>query len=483
MMPLPLLLAIPLTGVLLVLMAWHRPLLQASVITLISLASWAAAIALLSRGEPAGAYMVGGWPAPYGIPLLADGLSQMMAVLTGSIFTAASLYHLGQTIQGMDPTRNPVYHVTFPLLLLALNGLFITADFFNFYVFFELVAVSSYLLVSFGKHFPLEAAWKYSAQSVLGSICLLVGVSLLYGETGALGMAEVSARLPGPAWWAAPFFLIAFLLKGALFPFHFWQPDAHAAATTAGSVLLAGLLITVGIYGLFRFWPLVMGAEMQGIFLVVGIASITVGALAAWRQADAKRMLGFSSVSQLGYVLLGLGWGTAGAMGAALYFLVSHSLGKGLLFLTTGALSDRVGSTRFDALAGAGRNHPGLSAAYLIGMLSLSGLPPTAGFIAKVALLREGVLLEAWWLLAWAALGSLMTLAYAVRATMTLFWEERSTVQPVAKAHPAEGLAIGLLATLVMALMVGGQPILVYCLASAEALQHAGPAMMPGRAP
>lgn len=476
---LPCLLAIPLAALVLVIMAWRHPVLQAAVVLAMSLGSWAVAAALWGESAPTGPYAVGGWPAPYGIVLQADGLSRLMVTLAGTVVSAAALYHLGQTLEGRSPTHNPVYQLTFPLLLLALNGLFITADFFNFYVFFELVAVSSYLLVSMGKHFPLEAAWKYSAQSVLGSICLLVGVSLLYGETGALGMAEVAARLAEPAWWAAPFVLIAFLLKGALFPFHFWQPDAHAAATTAGSVLLAGLLIKVGLYGLFRFWPILMGAELQTLFVGVGAGSIAFGAVAAWRQADAKRLLGYSSISQLGFVLLGLGWGSVGAVAAALFYLISHSLGKTALFLATGALSDRVGNTRFEALSGAGRGHPGLSAAYLLGVLSLAGLPPTVGFVAKVALLREGAFVAAWEMLAWAVVGSLMTLAYALRAYQLLFWVEPAEPAVAAgRPHPASTLALALSAGLIVGLMALAEPLASHCLASAAALR--GPSAAGG---
>jgi multicomponent Na+:H+ antiporter subunit D len=464
------LLAVPLLGLLAVLLAWNHPRWQASLTLLTGLAACGLAVAL--AGLPPGVSLaVGGWAVPYGIALRADGLSQLMVLLTGLVFTSAAAYHLGQTLEGGAGTENGVYQLVFPLLLLALHGLFLTSDVFNFYVFFELVAVASYLLVSLGRHAPLEAAWKYSAQSVVGSICLLAGVSLLYRETGSLAMAEVAARLDGPAVWAAPFFLAAFLLKSAVFPFHFWQPDAHAASTTAGSMILAGLLIKVGLYGLFRFWPLLMGQTLQGLFLVVGAVSLTFGAIAAFRQVDAKRLLGYSSISQLGYVLLGLGWGTVGAIAAGLYFLIAHAIAKALLFLATGAAADRTGHTRLEALAGLGP--AGAGAAYLLAVLSLAGLPPTAGFVAKAALVGEGLAIDGFALAAWAALGSLMTLAYGVRAYHLIFVSGTSEATPVAAPHAWGRAAMATLAIALVTLAVWPQPLYDRCLASAAALSRA----------
>lgn len=463
----------PIAGLFAVLLARRHPLTQACSVLVMSAVDLALGLTLMGHGETLTTF-VGGWAPPTGIVLRADSLSRMMLLLTGVLFSAAALVHLSQAREGARPTNNPIYHASFPLLLLGLNGVFATGDFFNFYVSFELVAVSSYLLVSMGKHAPLEAAWKYSAQSVLGSILLLVGVVSLYGETGALEMTEVARRLSQPALWAAPFFLIAFLLKGAIFPFHFWQPDAHAAATTTGSVLLAGLLIKVGLYGLLRFWPLLMGETMLGIFLLLGALSVLFGATAAWRQRDAKRMLGFSSVSQLGFVLLGLGWGTTGALAAGIMYMVSHSLGKALLFLTTGALSDHVGDTRFSVLSGCGRAQPMLAGATLLGSLSLVGLPPTVGFMAKIGILREGVLAADWGWVALATTGSLMTAGYTLKAYQTLYWEPRSgpAIPDSPQRVPALILAaVTGIALLVVGGLVGSEGLWEACLAAAGELR------------
>lgn len=475
---LTLLIFVPALGALGTMLAWRRPVLQAALALLMSVVSLALSAWLLGSGDAAPTLAVGGWAPPIGIGFRADALSRLMLVLSGTIFTAATAYHLGQTLKQAPDAHSPAAHMAWPMLLLSLNGLFLTADFFNFYVFFELLAVSSYLLVSQGKHHPLEAAWKYSAQSVLGSLSLLIGIVLLYGATGTLSMAEVGQRLDGPVWWLAPFFLVAFLLKGALFPFHFWQPDAHAAASTAGSMVLAGLLIKVGLYGLLRFWPPLMGPQGQAVLLAVGALSIAFGAVAAWRQTDAKRLLGFSSVSQLGFVLIGLGWGTAGAVAAAIFYMINHSLTKALLFVATGALSDRAGSTAFAGLQGAGRDRPGLNAAFLLGIASLVGLPPTVGFIGKLGLLGAGARGGEW---AWVALmgvGSLLTLGYALRAYQLLFWAPEPLRAPLpagpAAPRPApEPLTGWVVLGMVVCVVAGAalaQPLLSMCAMSAREL-------------
>ena len=491
---LALLLVVPAAGILAVLLAWGAPRAQAALAFGVSLLDLAVVGWLWRLGAGAGSHAAGGWPAPYGIVLEADGLSRLMLALTALVFTAATAYHLGQAARDAEAPRSPALNLAWPLLLLALNGLFVTTDYFNFYVFFELVAVSSYLVVCMGRHDALEAAWKYATQSVVGSLFLLVGVALLYGATGTLAMADAASRLPAPAWWLAPFFLTAFLLKAAVFPFHWWQPDAHAAAPTAGSMVLAGVLIKVGLYGILRFWPLLAAPGLGVLLLGLGGASIVFGAAAAWRQDDAKRLLGFSSVSQLGFVLVGIGWGTPGALAAALFFLVGHSLAKVLLFAATGLLADRAGSTRITALAPYGPGARGLGAAYLVGVCSLVGLPPTVGFAGKVALVVEGARAAAWPWLGLVAAGSVMTLGYGFRAYQGLFWAPMSEAAPAgASAKTGAAVVACLTAGVVVAALAAG-PLWRTCLATASELDarplagqqgqrpEAGPGLGPGPA-
>ncbi len=466
------LLVTPMVGLLLALAAWRFPRAQALAALAAAAACLLATVGLFERvAEEPVRYAVAGWPERLGIVLVADPLSVWMLALTASLVLCATAWHYGQVLAGRD--LDPMYPLGFPLLLQALNGLFLTGDLFNFYVFFELVAISSYLVVAHGRHHALEAAWKYALQSAVGSTLLLLGIALVYGQTGALSLGEIAARLDGPALRAAPFLLAAFLLKGAIFPFHWWQPDAHAAATTAGSVLLAGLLIKVGIYGILRVGPLFLGPELRPLLLGLGGAAILFGGVAAFRQADAKRLLGFSSISQLGFVLVGVGVGGAGGVAAALFFVLHHSLAKALLFLVTGALADRVGSTRIDDLALRARPEPWLAAAYLLAVLSLAGLPPTPGFVAKVALVREAVAVGAVVPTALVLTGGVATLGYGLRAFSRLFWA--TGPDAVAVRTPISGaVVIAALSASIVATVVAAGPLWRWCLLAARAVE-AGP--------
>jgi multicomponent Na+:H+ antiporter subunit D len=419
---LTLLLIIPLAGILAVLAAHHFHRTRICIVLSTNLLTLVPASALLFTGPDPFQYEIGGWGIPYGIVLRVDGLSRLMLLLAGTILTSAVLYQAGRELNRIDPPGKVTYHMTFPMLTFSLNGLFLTGDFFNFYVFFELMAVSSYLLVAMGRHHSMEAAWKYAVQSILSSASLLSAVAFIYGLTGSLNMADVCQRLNGPATWIAPFILVAFMTKGSLFPFHLWQPDAYAAATTAGSAVLAGVLVNVGIYGLLRFWPLLFGGEMRWIFPWLGTASVLFGAAAAWREMDAKRMLGFSSTSQLGFVLIAMGWTTTAGVTAAILFLVQHGLSKAMLFFSTGILADSHHATTFEALSGAGVNNQWARPAYMLGFISLVGLPPAVGFVGKFGILYAGIELRAWPWVVGVTVGTILTLFYAGRAYRVLFW-------------------------------------------------------------
>lgn len=414
--PLPLL-AAPLVVLVAMLVTRGRPRLHAALNLGVALfcLGWTAA---LIAGEP-GAVEAGGWPAPFGIRLQADPLGLLFLLVNGVVFTASALKLVDQSRAGGGATLT---WITWPLLLLALNGLYLTTDFFNFYVFFELMSAGAYLLVAQGARKPLEAAWKFAVQSLLGSICLLVGTVFVYALSGSLAMDDVARRLQAgpPVVWVAPFFLFAFLLKASVFPFHWWQADAHAAATTAGSVVLAGAIINTGVYGIVRFWPLLFGDALRGLILWIGAASVVFGALSAYRTDDAKRLLGYSSTSQVGFVLMAVGWSATSA--AALFFLAAHAVAKSLLFLAAGLVGDRLGTLSLGALAGRGARWSGAGHAYLLAFVSLAGLPPTAGFVGKLAVLHEGLAAADWAGVAVLVLGTLATFGYGARSYQAIFW-------------------------------------------------------------
>jgi multicomponent Na+:H+ antiporter subunit D len=466
----PLLLGLPLCTV--VAMAWQHRRPRARAWLLFGLALANATTVLFAPFVPS--YEAGGWQPALGIELGLDALTGLFLSINATVFIAAAIYHLGQE-RAEGAFGELTYQLVFPVLLMSLNGLFVTRDFFNFYVFFELLAMASYLLVAKGHHRPFEAALKYAVLSILASTMLLAGTAFVYGLSGSLNMSDVQSRLaPDSALWLAPFFLFAFFLKGSLFPLHVWQPDAHAAATTPGSMILAGCLINVGIYGLVRFWPILFGDNLRWVLLLVGTASIVFGAVAAAGTKDAKRLLGYSSTSQLGFVLLGLGWGTRTAIAAALFYLGAHAIAKALLFAITGILGERSHTTSLMTLTGSGVRLPWLNAAYFLGFLSLAGLPPAAGFVAKVSLLRAGLGAGAWPWVGAAVLGTVLTLVYGLRAYQRLFWARRpSSTRAVGPAFGG-GLAVALLAALLVLLLVAGEPALTLADGAAKASLNLG---------
>ncbi len=461
----PMLLGFPLLAVLMMAACYRQASARAWIFAVLSVVN----IGVTLFAEPQESYPSGGWDPPLGIELGVDALARLFLIVTAVVFLAAALYHLGQE-KGRGLSGRFVYQLSFPLLLLSLNGIYITNDFFNFYVFFELLAISSYLLVAMGSHHPLEASWKYAVLSILASAMLLAGIALLYGQTGTLNMTDNHARLlPGAALWLAPFFLFALLLKGSLFPLHVWQPDAHAGATTPGSIILAGALINVGVYGLLRFWPLLFGDGFRTVIMGVGVSSMVFGAVAAVGTMDAKRMLGYSSTSQLGFVLLGIGWGTPASITAAIFYLGAHALAKSLLFAVTGILSERAHTTSLIGLMGAGGRKPFLNMVYLLGFLSLAGLPPTAGFIAKISLFTAGVAAAEWVWIAAAVVGTLMTLVYGMRGYQYLFWNVGDEKTKAASPGIGGVAALALLSGGVLFLFVAGKPLLAWAGAAAHA--------------
>ncbi len=461
----PLLLCLPILSALAMSACYRYALVRAWIFLGMSLLNFGVTI----LAAPAEGYASGGWAPPLGIELGVDALSKFFLVLTAVIFIAASAYHLGME-NGKGLGGRFVYHLSFPLLLLSLNGLYITGDFFNFYVFFELLAISSYLLVAMGSHNPLEAAWKYAVLSILASIMLLAGTAFLYGFTGSLNMTDIHARLePGSALWLAPFFLFALLTKAALFPFHVWQPDAHAGATTSGSIILAGVLINVGLFGIIRIWPILFDDSLRWILLAVGASSLFFGALAAGGTQDAKRLLGYSSTSQLGFIVLGIAWGTQASVTAAIFYVAAHSVSKSLLFAVTGILGKRCSTTLLAPLTGSGSRSPYLNAAFFLGIISLVGLPPAAGFVAKLSLFQAGVAAAEWIWIAGAVVGTLLTLVYGMRVYQHLFWKSGEIHALPAKLSFSNIFSVVFLAAMVLLLFFYAQPTLKWAEAAAQA--------------
>jgi multicomponent Na+:H+ antiporter subunit D len=347
-----------------------------------------------------------------------DGFSLFMLAVIALVSLCVGLY----SINYMDHYGSKANYYALLLMMVAgMNGLVLVTDLFQVYLFLEVAAVASYALVAFGlEHDELEAAFKYLMLSVVASAAILVSIAILFGMTGSLGFSAVAEGLralnaPGVVAVCAALFLLGFGLKAALIPFHAWLPDAHPSAPAPISAMLSGLLIKVsGVYAMTRIFFHVFGLTpaLSQVLMWLGAVSIVLAALLAVGQKDMKRMLAYSSISQVGYVVLGIGIGTPLGIAGGLFHLLNHAVAKSLLFLTSGSVQHATGTRNLEEMGGLAKRMPVTAATSLIGSLSISGVPPLGGFWSKLLIIialvqsREGLLAVI------AVLASVLTLWY-----------------------------------------------------------------------
>lgn len=334
------------------------------------------------------------------IRLALDGFSLLMLLAVSLVGLCASLFSIDYMEQYGAKAN---YYALFLVMIAGMNGLVLSTDLFNVYVFLEVAAVASYSLVAFGRGYDeLEAAFKYLMLSVVASAAIVISIAVLFGMTGNLSFGGVAKALQeleaGPVVGiAAALFIMGFGLKAALVPFHAWLPDAHPSAPAPISAVLSGLLIKVsGVYALTRIFLNVFGLTpaLSAVLMVLGTVSIVAAAFLALGQKDIKRMLAYSSISQVGYIVLGIGLGTPLGIAGGLFHLFNHALAKGLLFLTSGSIQQSTGTRNLDEMGGLAKRMPFTAATNLIGSLSIAGVPPLNGFWSKlliiIALIQAG---------------------------------------------------------------------------------------------
>lgn len=383
------------------------------------------------------AVQIGGWPAPFGITLVADLFSAIMAVMAGLLGLAIAIYSLA-TID-LDRERYG-YHTLFHTLLLGINGSFLTGDLFNLFVWFEIMLISSFVLLALGgMRAQLEGAIKYVTLNLLASAFFLTALGVLYGIAGSLNMADLALSLPqvqptGMVTTVAMLFLVAFGIKSAIFPLFFWLPAAYHTAPAPISALFAGLLTKVGVYALIRVFTLLFVQDMaftHTVLLVLAGLTMVVGVLGAAAQGDMRRILSFHIVSQIGYMLMGLALWTPLALTGTIFFMVHNILAKTNLFLVSGLVGKLRGTEELARLGGLYRLRPILASLFLIPALSLAGLPPFSGFWAKLALVQAGLAVEQYVIVAVSLGVSLLTLYSMTKIWAQAFWKEREGVDPL----------------------------------------------------
>lgn len=431
--------------------------------------AWLSAIGVLAanlQGQVL-TYRLGGWQPPYGIVLVGDLLASLFAVMATTVVAAGILYALGCKDKVVT---QPAFMPLFLAMGAGLNGALYTGDIFTLFVFIELMVIASVVLVAISDNkLGLEAAIKYLFISGMGTLFLLIGIAAIYALFGTLNMADIGRLLadserPLLAQAAAVMLMSAFLLKSAVFPFHFWQPDFHTTAPTPVHSVLSSVVVKVGIYGIIRMTTLMFTDEaplIQDVLVILGVIGIFFGSLGALRTYDAKRLLAYSTFGQIGFILVGIGWGTAAALAAALVYAVNHSFIKSSLLMITGVISSRTATktARLTEIGGVGKKLAFTGVLYFIGGMALAGVPPLNGFISKVALVQGGIGAGDWVILGLVVSAGMITLLYMTR-TWQLVFQQAPTNGVKVKDKGDSILAPALLIGLCIALGLFGAPLL-----------------------
>lgn len=424
---LPLFIAVPLAAAFLILILaklWRR--IGSPMAFLATLCLVIFAIGLI--GDQPSTYRMGNWAPPWGIVLVSDGLSTLLLLTISIIAFLAIIF----SVRYMDRyTSKPKFFALFMLMVGGMNGVVLTGDFFNLFVFLEIASLASYALVAFGcEHEELEASFKYLILSGVASTFLLLGIGIIYSLTGSLNMADV-ARTVGQmtsnsaVMFATALFIMGFGLKAALVPFHPWLPDAHPAAPAPISAMLSGVLIkALGVYTLMRLIFNVFGLSpfISSVLLVLGGLSMVVGGLLAIGQDDLKRLLAYSSISQIGYVVAGIALGTPLGILGGLFHLINHATFKSLLFLSSGAIEYGTETRKLSSMGGLSRTMPVSSTTAAVGFLSISGIPPLNGFWSKLIIVVALVQARQYVLAVVAVAVSFLTILYFMRVQRNLFF-------------------------------------------------------------
>lgn len=431
-----------------------------------ALASSLSLMALVWSAEEPAVYQLGGWQSPFGLLLVGDLLALTMVIMTQLVMATGIIYALGSRDNAVS---YPTFYPLFLLLATGLTGAFLTGDLFNLFVFAELLVISGAVLTAISDdRFGVEAALKYFYISLLASAMMLLAIGSLYVAYGTLNMADLANRVAAdPDQLLLPvaivLLLATFMIKSAVFPFHFWQPDFHAAAPTAVSAMLSSVVVKLGIYGFLRMSTLLFVEQaliFRGLLVVLGVIGILFGGLSAIGTHNVKRMLAYSTLAQVGFILVAVGWGTAFSLGAALVFAFNHSLIKAAMLMLAGSVASRslAKSAAFQTVTGLGRIMPFAGLFFFVGGLALAGIPPTNGFISKMLFFQSGVTINQLVPLLLAALGGVFTLIYTGRAFQRIWWQQPEGEAAV-KPYGDRLIAPALLIVLVLVLGLWAEPL------------------------
>ena len=437
----PLAVLIPLVAAGVTLVVGRRARAQ-RIVALIALVAVVLVGATLLMGVDAGGSVVvevGSWQAPFGIVLVVDRLSALMVLISAIVLLAVLVFSIGQGLaDGDDETPVSIYYPTYLILTTGVMIAFVAGDVFNLYVGFEVLLVSSYVLITLGgTESRIRAGVTYVVVSLVSSVLFLTAIAMVYGALGTVNLAQIAIRIADipidTQIVLHVMLLVAFGIKAAVFPLSFWLPDSYPSAPAPVTAAFAGLLTKIGVYAIIRVETVIFpGEELNPALMVLALLTMVVGALGAVAQADIKRILSFTLVSHIGYMILGVALGTAEGTAAAVYYIAHHIVVQTTLFLAAGLIEREAGSTSISRIGGLLASAPLVALLFFIPALNLGGIPPFSGFIGKLALFQataaQGDAL-AYILLGGGALVSLLTLYALVRVWNLAFWRGADEVE------------------------------------------------------
>lgn len=417
----------------------NRP--TAAWIVALASSAWAlfASIGILAQVRASGVvtYAMGGWPAPIGIEYRIDAVNAFVALIVAAMGAVTTVYARQSVAREVEEDRLPLFYAAWILSMTGLLGITVTGDVFNVFVFLEISSLSAYALIAMGQdRRALVASYQYLIMGSVGATFIVIAIGLLYAMTGTLNMADLAERLPAVTDQrtirvAFAFMVVGVSLKLALFPLHLWLPNAYTYAPSAVTSFLASTATKVAVYVLLRFVFSVFGAafgfdlmRVDRILVPLALVAIFSMSLVAIFQVNVKRMLAYSSVAQIGYMILGVSMASVTGLTAGIVHLFNHALIKGALFMALGGVFYRIGSVHLEAIQGLGRKMPWTMASFVAAGLSLIGVPTTVGFISKWYLIT-GALEKGWWPVAVLVLiTSLMAVVYIWRVVEAAYFKE-----------------------------------------------------------
>jgi proton-translocating NADH-quinone oxidoreductase chain N len=397
-----------------------------------------------------------GFPPPFGINLYAGPVGILFSAVIALVGFFVSVYAFGYIREGAQEK----YHVLYLLLLTGATGAVLTGDIFNLFVFYEILCISSYALVAYiGDRSGIEAAVKYLIQGSVGSGLILIGIAIFYGLFGTLNMAQIAKNINSVSSMSVfvplVFLVTGFGVEAAIFPLNAWLPDAHSSAPSSISAILSGIAIKVGLYAVARFIFTICGASnILHFLLLLGLITLLIGEMSAFKQDNIKRILAYSSVGQLGLIVFAFGIGTSAGISGGMFLIVSHALAKSALFLSVGYIIYHTGSMGISSMNGIGKQMPFVSFACVIAAFSLVGLPPFVGFPGKFlivsATLAQGDLLFTV-LTGIVLAGTVIEGAYFFRVVQALYFRDSDREAGPGKIPASAAVPILVLVVLIVA--------------------------------